>query len=667
MRRLVLAGPALVAAAGLAQLALLLYIFAGRLGYGFDLEWMEGGMLCHALRAMERRPIYAPPSVDFISYLYTPLYPYLLAGLGKIFGLSYTLGRVISVASFLVVLGLAFRAVQRTVGGLAGALWGVAAVGLIASSFPHSGAWYDLVRNDSLYLALIMGALYLICFHLGSWRALILAGVLAGAAFLTKQTASLFIVLSGLAVLLMRWRRLPVYVAVVGLVAGGGVLLQNAISHGWFWRYTFGMHQGHDLYWDRIWPVTELKLLKIFPVVGAVLGLYLLAAPAIWIARRLRRTSATTAEAPAKIILAEERRELYWLAVAVTGVAVSAVGFATQWASENAYIPGLVFPAIFAAIAGGGLARRAGLERRPLLAGGVALLVGGALAAQLIAGLYRPGPHLPTARDRQAGARLIELLRAEDGPVLMPYHPFYPVLAGKRPHYHQMGINDVTRAGLPFPPSVLESVLQRRWAAILLDNPPQGRYDFVLGPYKLGRYFRGDEVPHVPTGYQVRPTYLFVPKRPEPAPAGARRVFGFEDGSYQGWERSGTAWGPAPVGGPLWEQGPVGPFEGSFLASSFHGGDQSTGELLSPEVVIDRPQLSYRVGGGHDPRALQVRLLVDGQTVHVGTGNNSDLLEVQRVDLRAHLGKKLRVQLVDSARGSWGHLLFDDLVLEGRP
>ena len=641
-----------VAAAGLAQIGLLLYIFFARLGYPFDLEWMEGGMLCHALRLMEGRPLYAPPDADFISYLYTPLYPALLAALGKVVGLSYGLGRLVSVLSFVGVLALGARAVWREAGGREGLLWGVAAAGLCAASFQHTGAWYDLVRNDSLYLLLVTAGLYTLRYHHRRWVTLAGASVLLGLAFLAKQTASLFIVYSGIALLVINWRRLPVHVALVAVVAGGTVLLWNHLSDGWFWRYTFEMHQGHDLYWERVWPETELKLLGFFPAVGGALGLWVLAAPAAWIAGRR--------------VPPEDRSLLFWLGVALVGVAVSAVGFATQWAVANAYIPGLVFPSIFAAMVGASLAGRWRTGRLRWVSAGLALVVAGGLTWQMLAGLYAPRGHLPTAQDRQRGADLVALLRGVKGPVLMPYHPYYPVLAGKRPGYPQMGVNDVTRAGYPFPADIIGRITKRYYAAIILDNPPRGRYDFIFGEYKLDRYFRWNEVPKVVTGYEVRPTYLFVRKGPEPVPAGGRRVFGFEDGGYDGWEVTGTAFGTRPAAGPVWEQGPVGPFEGSFLVNSFHGGDMSRGSMRSPEFELDRPLLAYRVGGGRRPRELAVRLVVGGEVVHSDTGPGTDIMVTRKIDVRPHVGKRMRVELVDEAMGPWGHLLFDDLVLLAR-
>jgi hypothetical protein len=52
---------------------LLLGVVAARFGHPYELEWMEGGMLAHALRVLEGKPVYAKPSVDFVAYMYPPL------------------------------------------------------------------------------------------------------------------------------------------------------------------------------------------------------------------------------------------------------------------------------------------------------------------------------------------------------------------------------------------------------------------------------------------------------------------------------------------------------------------------------------------------------------------------------------------------------------------
>src|SRR5207247_9527854 len=72
-------------------------VFLLRLRYPLDLEWMEGGVLTHTLRLGRGQPLYAEPSVDFVSFLYTPLYPALLCALSTVFRTPYTLGRSCSI------------------------------------------------------------------------------------------------------------------------------------------------------------------------------------------------------------------------------------------------------------------------------------------------------------------------------------------------------------------------------------------------------------------------------------------------------------------------------------------------------------------------------------------------------------------------------------------
>ena len=93
------AGWLLLALPALWLLATLAWAIAHRVFYPYDLEWMEGGMLHHAERISEGSGIYGPPTIDFVPYLYTPLYPGVLAVLGSIFGLSFALGRMVSALS----------------------------------------------------------------------------------------------------------------------------------------------------------------------------------------------------------------------------------------------------------------------------------------------------------------------------------------------------------------------------------------------------------------------------------------------------------------------------------------------------------------------------------------------------------------------------------------
>ncbi len=170
-------------------LSILVWVFVNRLTFPMDLEWMEGGMLMHAVRLAEGKGIYGPPSTEFVPYFYTPGYPALVALLGKAFGVTYGLGRLVSVVAWMGTAGLMFWSIERE------SSWhfAVLGVGVYAALFRTNGAFYDVARPDSLFLFFVFAAIYVTRFHQGMQSA-VWAGVLCALGFLTKQTASVFFV-----------------------------------------------------------------------------------------------------------------------------------------------------------------------------------------------------------------------------------------------------------------------------------------------------------------------------------------------------------------------------------------------------------------------------------------------------------------------------------------
>ena len=77
----------------------------------------------------------------------------------------------------------------------------------------------------------------------------------------------------------------------------------------------------------------------------------------------------------------------------------------------------------------------------------------------------------------------------------------------------------------------------------------------------------------------------------------------FEGEDYPpGWNGQGTAFGTGPAKGAIEGETPVDGYEGQSLASSFHGGDRSVGELDSPDFRIDRKTIHFLIGGGRTRR-----------------------------------------------------------------
>ncbi|MDR1963342.1 MAG: glycoside hydrolase family 32 protein [Planctomycetaceae bacterium] len=146
----------------------------------------------------------------------------------------------------------------------------------------------------------------------------------------------------------------------------------------------------------------------------------------------------------------------------------------------------------------------------------------------------------------------------------------------------------------------------------------------------------------------------------------------FEGGVYaSGWKVEGTAFGNAPAHGTLKGQMKVTGFLGNGLVNSFSGGDGSTGKLTSPNFKIERPFISFLIGGGGH-KGLAINLIVEGKTARTATGSNivpggNENLSWFDWNVTEFQGKEGHVEIIDEIGGSWGHINVDHLVQTDHP
>jgi fructan beta-fructosidase len=141
----------------------------------------------------------------------------------------------------------------------------------------------------------------------------------------------------------------------------------------------------------------------------------------------------------------------------------------------------------------------------------------------------------------------------------------------------------------------------------------------------------------------------------------------FEGKDWGGWKAEGDAFGPGPARGTLPGQMAVSGFEGKGLVNSFVGGDKSTGALASPPFKIERKFINFLIGGGKHPGETCMNLLVEGQIVRTATGPNdkpggTEALDWDAWDVSDLAGKAATIQIVDQAKGGWGHINVDQIV-----
>lgn len=145
----------------------------------------------------------------------------------------------------------------------------------------------------------------------------------------------------------------------------------------------------------------------------------------------------------------------------------------------------------------------------------------------------------------------------------------------------------------------------------------------------------------------------------------------FESDTYAPWIVTGEAFGPGPARGTLPGQMRVDGYQGSRLVNSYHLGDVTTGTLTSPEFKIERPYISFLIGGGKDPEKTCIQLLIGDAVLRVATGPNdrpggSERLAPEGWDVRDLAGKIARIRIIDNAGGGWGHINVDQIVQTDR-
>lgn len=247
---------------------LFLYVSLSRISHPFELEWMEGGSVEQMDRLIKGQEIYTPPSIEYIPYIYTPMYYYVSAVVAKFTGVSLLPMRIVSFVSTLIIGLILFFFARKETGDK---LSGIMASGLFFAAFGIGGAWYDLARVDMLWLMFYIAGIYFLYFHKNS-ISYIVAALLMGLAFLTKQT-TLMLIAPICLYLLFRERKLSWWFNILLALI---VILSTAFyiysSNGWYYFWNFTLPADHRwtkkvllLFWtlDLIKPLPIALLLSV--------------------------------------------------------------------------------------------------------------------------------------------------------------------------------------------------------------------------------------------------------------------------------------------------------------------------------------------------------------------------------------------------------------------
>lgn len=481
-----------LAAVAVFYLATYLGLALLRLSYPFELEWMEGGSVDHVRRILAGRKLYVAPSIDFVPYIYTPLYFYLSALVSLATGVGFLPLRLVSLLSSLGCFAVIFLLVRRET---ASPFAGLLAAGLFAASFRLSGAWFDIARVDSLFLFFFLLALYALRSG-GSAAAYALGAVLISLCFLTKQLALLMAAPVVVYCLLTSARRSLLLIGLAALLIGGSTLLLDRLHDGWYAYYVLQLPRQHPIVRHMFLDFWTRDLLSRLHIASALSLIFLVG----------------EFSGPRK------DKGAFYLAALLGMLAAAWSSRLHQLGVENVLMPAHAALAILFGL--GAHSALDSLRRNRRLARETArsyeILIYAACIVQFAVLFYPPARQLPTRQDLDAGRRFINLLAQVEGEVYLPYHGYLPTLAGKRAYAHRAAVHDIMRgAHSPIREKlsreIQEVIRSERFRAIILDTPENwdGLAYYRLTPDPI---FSSDAVFWPVTGRPVRPELMYLPR-----------------------------------------------------------------------------------------------------------------------------------------------------------
>jgi hypothetical protein len=489
---------------GILIVAASLYIAAyvttalARIAYPFDLECMEGTHLDQVSRLLDHKPMYVPPTLAYAPVMFPPLYFYVSAVAARLVGPGLFPMRLVSFLSSLGCFFLIYRLVRRETSSSFCALL---SSGLFLASFRVTDYWLDLARVDSLFLVLMLAAVYVARFQT-RLLGIFVSSLLFALAILTKQPALLVALPLGVYFALIGWKEFAVFAAPGGSVVAAFTAYMNHRTGGLYNFYLFDVPGTFFtvksmlfLFWTR----------HVFTEFGIACALAL-----FYISSRSSR---------------DERRAGLFYFLVCGGALTSSWIHSFGWGSgPNGRLPSYAVLCVLF-----GLGADALMRRCAILAPGDRRLyentLYGVLTIQFLILFYNPIAVIPHASDREAGWNLVARLAAAGGPVYVPIHSHLPVLAGQLGTLHAMNMRAIAMTHrpeltAPLLQEVKQAIREKRFRMIVLDSDwTQERSEPIFSDELLANYDKRETIAYRDSGtlrcyggLQSRPEFIYLPK-----------------------------------------------------------------------------------------------------------------------------------------------------------
>lgn len=217
-------------------------------------------------RIVDGLPLYTGPSSEHSVVTYAPLYWGIVAALAKVFGLTFTLARLVSIAAAFVVwfcvAGFVWTNTKRNL------VLSVTAPTIVFLSSIMFGNWTMDINVNATHFAFVIAGFFALSGTLTN-RRVALAALLLALGVLAKQTGLAYIAAAGFLVLMTSPKRLPLFLGVAGgFIAVSFFVLQN-LTGGEFWNQTGPANASLPWYGARIY--NEIILQSFLGYGGALL------------------------------------------------------------------------------------------------------------------------------------------------------------------------------------------------------------------------------------------------------------------------------------------------------------------------------------------------------------------------------------------------------------
>ncbi len=479
---------ALTLGLGAVTLVLFLYVVVARFRYPIDAEWMVGAVRDGVARLRSGEPLYAAPQERFIPFVYPPLYHWTCAFFARFVSVFLACKLVSLIATTITAWGI--YAITQRLG--ASRFWSIASVLLHFGSYSLTLRFYDLERVDAFATAVVVVGLVVLLSGESVVRTAI-GGAVLGLAFFAKQPHLLAFVAAVFALYFAGEKRRALVCGGAGIATLALLLLYLEGTTGpWFRFYCVKVPGAHGI---------EPRVVSVFFITDLPKAFVLSAASIAMAARAFRRPKAN--EMLVAAIVATTMVEAFFLRAHRGG-----------W--SNVILAWTPFGCAAVGIVASDFEERA---RTTPLARAVSRLLPAGTSLAFLGGIFDPFDASPNADDlaeRQRVVALVRKLETEGEVVVMTTGDL------TRPtHFQMAALHDLLRAGEPLPEDIARSLRERKYTAILVNDPMEllcktkpcvDAFTTFATSYFVGA--RREEREHTGmTGLDARPRFIMRPRK----------------------------------------------------------------------------------------------------------------------------------------------------------